>query len=66
MFNGGFRINEVLKTDVRDRANARPFQSKFTLENYSDFTLKGESPFSVMEDITVDPSGVTTATEIEH
>ena len=55
------RENGILKTDSKEKANIcnRQFQSAFTREDDSDPPLKGASPFSSMEDITVDPKGVT-------
>ena len=54
------RENGVLKTDTVDKANIcnRQFQSAFTYEADTEIPLKGASPFSSMEEITVDPVGV--------
>ena len=55
------RENGILKTDSKEKANIcnRQFQSSaFTREDDSDLPSKGASPFSSMEDITVDPKGV--------
>ena len=50
----------ILKTDTVEKANTcnRQFQSAFTREADTEIPLKGASPFSSMEEITVDPVGV--------
>ena len=55
-----FRENEILKTDIKEKANIcnRQLQSAFTREGDSDLPSKGACPFSPMGDITVDPKGV--------
>ena len=55
------RENGILKTDTVEKANIcnRQFQSAFTRETDTEIPLKGASPFSSMEEITVDPVGVT-------
>ena len=54
------RENGILKTDTVEKANIgnRQFQSAFTREADSEIPLKGASPFSSMEEITLDPVGV--------
>ena len=54
------RENGILKTDTVEKANIcnRQFQSAFTREAGTEIPLKGASPFSSMEEITVDPVGV--------
>lgn len=54
------RENGILKTDTKDKANIcnAQFQSAFTREADTDPPSKGTSPFSPMEEITVDPNGV--------
>ena len=54
------RENGILKTDTVEKANIcnRQFQSAFTREADTEIPLKGASPFSSMEEITVDPVGV--------
>ena len=54
------RENRILKTDTVEKANIcnRQFQSAFTREADTEIRLKGASPFSSMEEITVDPVGV--------
>ena len=54
------RENGILKTDSKEKANIcnRQFQSAFTREDDSDSPWKGISPFSSMEDKTVDPKVV--------
>ena len=55
------RENGILNTDTRDKAYIYniQFQLAFTRETDSDLPSKGESPFSAMEDMTVDTNGVT-------
>ena len=54
------RENGILKTDTEEKANIcnRQFQSAFTREADTEIPLKGASPFSSMDEITVDPVGV--------
>ena len=51
------RENGILKTDTVEKANIcnKQFQSAFTREADTEIPLKGASPFSSMEEITVDP-----------
>ena len=54
------RENGILKTDTLDKANIcnRQFESAFTRESDTEIPSKGTSPFSPMDEITVDPKGV--------
>ena len=54
------RENGILKTDTLDKANIcnRQFQSAFTRESDDEIPFKGTSPFTPMDEITVDPNGV--------
>ena len=53
------RENGILKTDSLDKANIRnrQFQSPFTRESNDEISSKGSSPFTAMDEITVDPKG---------
>ena len=54
------RENGILKTDTLDKANIcnRQFESAFTRESDTEIPSKGNSPFTPMGEITVDPKGV--------
>ena len=53
------RENGILKTDTLDKANICniQFQSVFTRESDAEIPSKGTSPFTLMGEITVDPTG---------
>ena len=54
------RENGILKTDTLDKAIIcnRQFESAFTREFVTEIPSKGTSPFTAMDEITVDPKGV--------
>ena len=54
-----FREYGILKTGNKDKADifSRQFGSVYTRENAGDIPLKGPSPYSDIEDISVDPTG---------
>ena len=55
------RENGILKADTLDKANIcnRQFQSAFTRESNDEIPSKGTSTFTAMDEITVDPKGVS-------
>ena len=54
------RENGILKTDTLDKANIcnKQFESAFTRESDSEIPCKDTSPFTPMDEITVDPKRV--------
>ena len=54
------RKNGILKTETKYKANIcnAQFQSAFTREADSDLPSKGQSPFTAIDEITVDLNGV--------